>query len=444
MMEQRQPIRRIVDLTDPGCNLIYNMTVEEARACVAAGDPAGVRGIDGYFALVGREGVHVRMARSLGVPMRYFIAKEPDGPGLVVAHRIDRIKAWLEDEGLGEQFHPSYTRMVPAHYITDLALLGCPDPNPAYTRFFEPKRQSLPTDLDRIGAAYIGRLAEEVGKWLERIPTDAQIGVCFSGGIDSGAVFLTVHYLMTQTGANMGRLKAFTLSVDGGGEDLEQARQFLTQTGLSVFHEPVKASADSIDFTEAIRVVEDYKPLDVQAAAMTLALCRGIRRRYPDWTYLIDGDGGDENLKDYPIEENPELTIRSVLNNPLLYQEGWGVESIKHSLVYSGGLSRGCTRTFAPAAALGLVGFSPFTLPAVMEVAEGIPFIELTDWRHEALYRLKGEIVARGIKAVTGRSMPVFEKRRFQHGAIAKGDFQRRFPEAQAAYRRTFQAIYDS
>ena len=59
---------------------------------------------------------------------------------------------------------------------------------------------------------------------------------------------------------------------------------------------------------------------------------RGIR----SGRYLIDGDGGDENLKDYPIEENPELTIRSVVNNSMLYQEGWGVGKIKHSLTYSG------------------------------------------------------------------------------------------------------------
>ena len=58
---------------------------------------------------------------------------------------------------------------------------------------------------------------------------------------------------------------------------------------------------------------------------MALALGRGIRARYPEWRHLIDGDGGDENLKDYPIEENPELTIRSVIHNPMLYQEGWGV-----------------------------------------------------------------------------------------------------------------------
>ena len=36
----------------------------------------------------------------------------------------------------------------------------------------------------------------------------------------------------------------------------------------------------------------------------------------------------------------------------------------------------------------------------------------------EKLYALKGEIVARGVKAITGLEMPVFAKRRFQHGAL--------------------------
>ena len=75
------------------------------------------------------------------------------------------------------------------------------------------------------------------------------------------------------------------------------------------------------------------------AATMNLALLKGIRSRYPDWKYLIDGDGGDENLKDYPIEENPELTIKSVLNNLMLYQEAQqagkslhGLETIREQL----------------------------------------------------------------------------------------------------------------
>jgi asparagine synthase (glutamine-hydrolysing) len=175
---------------------------------------------------------------------------------------------------------------------------------------------------------------------------------------------------------------------------------------------------------------------------MAMALCRGLRQRYPAWRYLIDGDGGDENLKDYPIEQNPELTIRSVINNPMLYQEGWGVGKIKHSLTYSGGLSRSYSRTYAPAHHFGFLGFSPFTQPAVIAVAESIPFIELTDYDVERLYRLKGDIVSRGVKAVTGLEMPVFSKRRFQHGAVSESTMHSRLPFREAEYRQKFLSLY--
>ena len=138
-----------------------------------------------------------------------------------------------------------------------------------------------------------------------------------------------------------------------------------------MFLEEIDGAADDLDVDETLRVLEDYKSLDVECAAMGLLLCQGIRARYPDWRHLADGDGGDENLKDYPIEENPELTIRSVVDNLMLYQEGWGVGRIKHSLTYSGGLSRSYVRTYAPAARYGFAGFSPYTRPDVIEVAEG-------------------------------------------------------------------------
>ncbi len=443
-MPQDKLIREVVDLTDPAANIIFNMGTEEARKRVATGDPASVREIDGQFALVAQRDITVRMARSLGLPLRYFIAKREDGPALVASDRIDAIQRWLEAEGLGNQFHPSYTRMVPAHYVTEISLVGCPDPNPIYRRYFAPERESLPTDIGDIGKRYIGALDREIVKWLERIPSDEPVGVCFSGGIDSGSVFLVTYNAMLRSGMNPARLKAFTLSVDGGGADLEQARRFLDDVNLEMFLETIEVSADAIDVTEAIRVIEDYKPLDIEAGTMALALCRGIRERYPDWKYLVDGDGGDENLKDYPIEENPELTIRSVFNNLMLYHEGWGVDSIKHSLTYTGGLSRGCTRTYAPASAFGFEAFSPYMLPNVIEVAEGIPFIDLTDWQHEQLYQLKGDVVANGVKAVTGIDMPVFEKRRFQHGAAGHSVLAGRFLESEAAYRHEFNAVFES
>jgi asparagine synthase (glutamine-hydrolysing) len=126
----------------------------------------------------------------------------------------------------------------------------------------------------------------------------------------------------------------------------------------------------------------------------------------------------------------------------MLYQEGWGVGKIKHSLTYSGGLSRSYTRTYAPARRFGFDAFSPFTRPSVIEVAEAIPFKTLTEYDHEKLYALKGEVVARGVKAVTGLEMPAFPKRRFQHGALPEGNLKQHLPQREIEYRRAFQAIY--
>ena len=438
-----QYVECVVDLLDPALNRLTNMTVEEARSRVLDGDPERVREIRGSFALVGKAGKTVRMARSMDRPVRYFLAKRHEGPALVVSDRIDALHAWLKTEGFENQFHPSYTRMVPAHHITELQLIGCPDPDPVHTRFFNPRHNTQPTDLDTVGTRYIGALAEEIAEWLRQLPEGEPVGVCFSGGIDSGAVLVVTQHVMRQLGMSPARLKAFTLDL-GDGPDLEQAREFLKALGMGVYLEPIQMSPDSINMEETLRLIEDYKVLDVECASMGLALCRGIRQRYPNWRYLLDGDGGDENLKDYPIEENPELTIRSVVHNQMLYQEGWGVGKIKHSLTYSGGLSRAYVRTYAPARATGFEAFSPFTRPSVIEVAEGIPFISLTQYDVANLYALKGEIVRRGIQALTGLKFPTFPKRRFQHGAISVESLRTHLPDQERSYRRQFLGFYQS
>jgi len=330
---------------------------------------------------------------------------------------------------------------VPAHHVVTLRLVGCPDPAPSYVRTFTPARNVLPQDLDEIGRLYVGALADEIAKWVEAIPEGEPIGVAFSGGIDSGTVFLVTHHVLRRHGISPARLKAFTLSA-GDGPDLEQARRFLDTLDLGFFLEAITVDPASLNPREAVRLIEDYKPRDVESATMALALLRGIRERYPEWRFVLDGDGGDENLKDYPIEENPELTIRSVVNNLMLYQEGWGVGSLKHSDTYTGGQSRSCARTYAPLQACGFSGFSPFTRPRVIAVAEGVPFAALTEGSVEKLYALKGEIASRGVRALTGFSMPVFPKRRFQHGAGGDEVFARLFGDTEAQYRAAFLSRY--
>src|SRR5258706_15275222 len=226
-------IERVVDLLDPAVNQIHNMTLDEARRRVLSGKPESVREIDGSFALLAREDKTVRLARSLDRPMRYFLAKRAAGPALIVADRIDTIFNQIKAEGLQGQFHPSYTRMVPAHYVVELHLIGCPDPDPTYTRYFTPQRNSLSSDLDDIGRRYIGALADEIAKWLKRIPSSEPIGVAFSGGIDSGSVFLVTYHVMRELGMSPGRLKAFTLNL-GDRPDFPQARQILDQHRLAL------------------------------------------------------------------------------------------------------------------------------------------------------------------------------------------------------------------
>ncbi|MEC8473998.1 MAG: asparagine synthase-related protein, partial [Planctomycetota bacterium] len=302
---QAELIDRVVNLLDPKGNLLLGTSFEEASEAVRGGDPTAVRKICGQFAICEQSGKTIRMARSIGRPMRYFLAKRAEGPALIIAERMDEIREQLEREGLADQFHPSYTRMVPAHHLLELQLVGCPDPNPTLHRYFAPQRNRLHSDIREIGAQYIGKVAEICDQWLDSIPNNEPIGLMFSGGVDSGSLVMLLDFLLRRKGQSPARLKAFTMTTGQQSSDGEQAEQFLKQIDREMYLEKVEIPSDQISWREAVRVIEDYKPLDVQAATMGLALLKEVRQRYPDWKYLIDGDGGDENLKDYPIEENP-------------------------------------------------------------------------------------------------------------------------------------------
>jgi asparagine synthase (glutamine-hydrolysing) len=435
MATASKPIHQVVNLIDSDSQRVLNTDIEQVEQFLLQGDCEALAAVTGSFALLARRDQTVRMARSLDRPMRYFLAKAVEGPVLVVADRIDRIRQHLEGIGFGDQFHPSYTRMVPAHHITTIELVGCPDPNPIYRRFVEPASDPMPPDLDLIGKRYVEALYDSLNSWLDRVPNQEPIGVLFSGGVDSGSVLLCLQRVLLDRGESAARLKAFTLSVDGGGDDAVNAREFLRRVELEYLGETIEVESSRIDPFEAVGVIEDYKPRDVECASVNLALLEAIRERYPGWRFLVDGDGGDENLKDYPIEENPELTIRSVVSNPLLYQEGWGVDRIKHSLTYSGGQSRGCVRTFAPLEKYGFEGFSPFTQPELVRIGTAIPFDELTQGSHQSLYKLKGEVMGRGLELVLGLELPIFDKRRFQEGSTPAAVFEHRFGSDPDSYR---------
>ena len=425
-------VERLIDLNatrtaDAGAAVIEAVRTADLAALSRAGD---------HFAAVAREGKTVRMARTIGVPLRYFVAKMYHGPFLVVADRIDRIFDWCVEQRIAWQFDPAYTRMVPAHHLVEIDQVGCPDPVPRYHRFFSPAVGNGPADLDTAGRAYVSAAYAATRQWLERVPSSEDAGVAFSGGVDSTSILLLARKAMQEIGRDPDRIRAFTLDL-GNGADAAQAEATVRALGLERSWERITMPATTVDLEEAIRVIEDYHPLDVECAATSLCLLRGIRARHPSLRYLLDGDGGDENLKAYPLEDS-DLTLSSVLSNPLLYQEGWGVDAIKHSLVYSGGLSRGYMRTWAPANALGFTAFSPYTTRPVIAEAMAIPFDDVLEGSAERLATLKQDVVSRGIRAVTGTGMPVHPKRRFQDGAASSP----RTRVTKAWCRRTFDRLW--
>ena len=70
------------------------------------------------------------------------------------------------------------------------------------------------------------------------------------------------------------------------------------------------------------------------------------------------------------------------------------------------------------------------------------PSIDLNQYDMPTFYSLKGEVVRRGVKALFGVDMPVFEKRRFQHGATRKETLRAKLPAQEAVYRKQFLAMY--
>jgi asparagine synthase (glutamine-hydrolysing) len=427
-------VERLVDTLGPRESGLTGATLSEVEQAVHRGDAPFLEATDGHFAAVARDGQTVRLARTIGQPLRYFVAKMFHGPFLVTADRIDRLYDYCCAQKIGWQFDPLYTRMIPAHYLVEIDQVGCPDPNPRYHRFFNPEIGQGPADVRELGAAYVRAAYEATRSWVARVPEGEPIALLFSGGIDSSSVFLMARKALQELGRDPGLLRAFTLDL-GGGQDAAQAERWVNELGLADQWERLPLEDARPDFETAIATIEDYHPLDVECAATSMLALQAIRERHPSLRYLLDGDGGDENLKSYPLEDS-DLTISSVLRNPLLYQEGWGIDAIKHSLTYSGGLSRAYVRTFAPAQRLGFTAFSPYTVRSVIAASLAVPFETLIENSVEKLYALKGQVVQAGVEAVTGVRMPVFPKRRFQDGA--GGDPYRQWKVSKAWCRQVF------
>jgi len=195
--------------------------------------------------------------------------------------------------------------------------------------------------------------------------------------------------------------QSLTLAVGWPGSDVDQAEKFSGVARPGDVFETIRSGSDDLDIRDAIRVIEDYKPLDVQSAVMALALCRGIRRPLPDWKYLVDGDGGDENLKTIRSKRTPSSRSAASSKQFDALSGRWGGRG-DQAFADLQPAARARTHPSSARPACSTRGFSPYALPNVIEVAEGIPFIDLTDWQHDKALLAQRRDHASRVEAVTG------------------------------------------
>src|SRR5436309_9716905 len=173
-------IERLVDLAGPRSAALAGADLDGVIDAVQRGDVTRLEGTEGHFAAVARDGQTVRLARTIGLPLRYFVAKMFHGPFLVVADRIDRLYDYCREQKIGWQFDPLYTRMIPAHYLIEIEQVGCPDPSPRCHRFFNPAIGHGPADVAALGETYVRAAYEATHRWIAGVPEGEPIAILFS------------------------------------------------------------------------------------------------------------------------------------------------------------------------------------------------------------------------------------------------------------------------
>lgn len=445
----------LIDLLDSEYNTLYNATREELESALKSLNPARVNAIEGEFALwtlVESEQQIFVCARTLGVPARLAFQPLPSLPNghersrIFIAHSIREIReAWCEsipdDIDVREigQFDPDYTEMLPAFYLLRLRPWALKDRDEAYEWFLPtpeharpPEEEQLPCDdYELMGRAYVQAALSEIEKiLLKLIPSEAAIGLAFSGGLDSGMIALLLIEALRKTGRS-NPLILLTLTVDGKGQDVVNAEKFIQQCLPSHKDCWIKIEYRSSDLDidkllwETACIIEDYGIRDLEAAMAMHILLKETRRQYPGLKFLFTGEGGNEAFQDYPLADPGyrRISLSHILEDPHLFYLGYKRGMVPVSPTRSAGLSRGYVRTFNIARHFGFKVFSPLISRRVVEVAQKFPIPRLVR-NPEDLKKLRAEVIPAGIKAELNIEMPAFDKVRFQEGVAEKQIFR--------------------
>ena len=426
---------------------------KDALIIVGAPSSRNFLGSDNTDLEVVREGgEHVLvLTRELGHPLKYFIFDPtflPDQRIAVVSSRISEIRdihngiiaSLCGTVSASSRFSASYTFMGPAGYETRVPFSR---PNaPTYRNMWgfgaEGVEEKSELDFREIADFYMKRIKCVLARQLELIPADKEVGVLFSGGIDSTSVLVLLYRLFEESGRDTKKLKAFSLAINGGGSDLPQSNEVLVllkEKGIVVQRELYHKSTEKFDekaqvayLKKMIETVEDYKPANLQGIMGVNWALEAIRKKHPELKYLFSGNGADELGLSYELNDRESryrpLTFDEVMKKPLMFVFGPHEPGGRVFNAHKGGagLSReACYYTYVNEAH-GFVALSPFLDKDVIEFAAGIPYAQLIP-DEAAMASFKVRLETEGLNAIAGVDLPVFHKTRLQSGIAPKNPF---------------------
>src|SRR5687768_18311312 len=100
-------IDRIIDLVGARTSGLTGAGDHDIVSAIRRCDTFALAATDGHFAAIARDGRTVRIGRTIGIPLRYFVAKMFNGPFLLVSDRIDSIFEWCQSQRIGCSTDPA-------------------------------------------------------------------------------------------------------------------------------------------------------------------------------------------------------------------------------------------------------------------------------------------------------------------------------------------------
>ena len=298
-------VERLIDLVGFRSSGLSGATGEEVATAVRRGDAARLAATDGHFAVAVRDGITVRLARthrlSAALLRREDVPRPvPRGVG-PHRHALRLVPVAADRLAVRSRLHADDSRRTTWWRSIRSAV---PTPCPATRASSMPPVGTGPADVAAAGEAYVRAALRRDRRWLSRLPAGRagrrgllrrrgqHVGRgCWPGGPPR-------TWAATRTCCGRSR------STSAAARTRRRPKPWRAALGLAASWERVAVPESEYDLRGAIARNRGLPPARRGVRGRGAVPAARGPRAPSALRYLLDGDGGDENLKSYPLEDS--------------------------------------------------------------------------------------------------------------------------------------------